>query len=426
MMRGFMRANLNIDNLGGVVASPDRNTPGGTYYWNWERDAALSMRMWYEHSDDSASNLAAMMDSYVQWVLRAQNQVDPNGIDIRAEPKYHLPNANVFTGGWCRPQDDGPALRSTTLILFATDLLASNSMSYVAKYLWTGSESHYHGGAIKYDLDYVAANWASDTCDLWEELRSNDFFWNRYNYYRALVDGAAFATKMGDSESAATYSAAAGKVLAALGDHWNGQFIQESSNRQKGASVICALNDAYMGSSVEANFAPTSSWVAATVNVLSATFTDMFKINTIDTQNGIPGVLYGRYAGDTYAGGNPWILTTAALAQLHYRAASEVVNVGKLPHDALPHYAEMFGESAESLGKLSVANFALRLASAGDGVLERIRYHVAGAGFHLSEQLDRDTGFEMSATDLTWSYANVLKAVAARDAFVVAYERMMA
>jgi hypothetical protein len=33
-------------------------------------------------------------------------------------------------------------------------------------------------------------------------------------------------------------------------------------------------------------------------------------------------VLIGRYPGDTYAGGNPWVLSTAALAQLLYRAAT--------------------------------------------------------------------------------------------------------
>ena len=28
--------------------------------------------------------------------------------------------------------------------------------------------------------DWVVANYSSSTCDLWEEVRSEDFFWNRY------------------------------------------------------------------------------------------------------------------------------------------------------------------------------------------------------------------------------------------------------
>jgi hypothetical protein len=31
--------------------------------------------------------------------------------------------------------------------------------------------------------------------------------------------------------------------------------------------------------------------------------------------------MYGRYHGDTYGGGNPWILSTGALADLFYRGA---------------------------------------------------------------------------------------------------------
>ncbi len=44
---------------------------------------------------------------------------------------------------------------------------------------------------------------------------------------------------------------------------------------------------------------------------------------------GIPGVLIGRYENDVYQGGNPWILITAELAKLLFRAAI-VVKHGKL------------------------------------------------------------------------------------------------
>ncbi len=63
----------------------------------------------------------------------------------------------------------------------------------------------------------------------------------------------------------------------------------------------------------------------------------------------------------------------------------------------------------------SADEFAEELLAAGDGVLQRVRYHVAGTGFHLSEQLDKNTGYEKSAVDLTWSYATVLTALFRRD-----------
>merc|ERR1711924_435093 len=59
-------------------------------------------------------------------------------------------------------------------------------------------------------------------------------------------------------------------------------------------------------------------------------------------------------------------------------------------------------------------DMAQAMVGAGDGVMLRIRHHVKDAGFHLSEQLDKNTGAPMSAKDLTWSYATVLKAMPAQ------------
>ncbi len=63
--------------------------------------------------DDAAA--AAYMEAYAGWVLQAQNFEDPNGIDVRLEPKYYLPDGGVFDEGWCRPQNDGPGLRAISL-----------------------------------------------------------------------------------------------------------------------------------------------------------------------------------------------------------------------------------------------------------------------------------------------------------------------
>lgn len=50
MLKRFI-ANLDIDEKGGVVAAPDYDTPGGSYYYHWMRDAALSMRAYMEIHD---------------------------------------------------------------------------------------------------------------------------------------------------------------------------------------------------------------------------------------------------------------------------------------------------------------------------------------------------------------------------------------
>ena len=38
----------------------------------------------------------------------------------------------------------------------------------------------------KQNLDWVAQNYDSETCDLWEEVRSTNFFWNRYTMRKVL------------------------------------------------------------------------------------------------------------------------------------------------------------------------------------------------------------------------------------------------
>jgi len=48
----------------------------------------------------------------------------------------------------------------------------------------------------------------------------------------------------------------------------------------------------------------------------------------------------------------------------------------------------------------------------------RIKEHVKDDGGHLDEQIDRDTGKQLSAKDLTWSYAEVLLAMDARDKYL--------
>ena len=54
-----------------------------------------------------------------------------------------------------RPLIDGPALRSTALIIYANYLLANDNLSYVTSTLWP---------ILKLDLDYVSQNWNETTC----------------------------------------------------------------------------------------------------------------------------------------------------------------------------------------------------------------------------------------------------------------------
>jgi len=61
------------------------------------------MRAFMELNDFDLTKIDSNMQSYVRWINRMHELVDPNSVDIRGEVKYNLPNGDVFTGGWCRP-----------------------------------------------------------------------------------------------------------------------------------------------------------------------------------------------------------------------------------------------------------------------------------------------------------------------------------
>ena len=158
----------------------------------------------------------------------------------------------------------------------------------------------------RFDLEYVTTAWNTNTCDLWEEIQSNDIFWNRFNHRRALLMGGDFAESLADTASAARYRSAAAQISQALDGHWTGSFVQESQNRQKDAAVVTAFNNGYNNDGV---YGPTDEKVAATVAVYNDLFNNAYPINPADTAAGVPGVLYGRYEGDHYGGGCPWVVS---------------------------------------------------------------------------------------------------------------------
>jgi len=130
-MYSLFDANIDIQGKGGVVAAPDHSTPGGSYYYHWMRDAALTMRTYLEINDFDLGKVETKWKHYVDWVRKVQGETDPQGFDVRINPKFELPNGEVFVGGWCRPQTDGPGLRSGALMMFADLLIKNGQQTYV-------------------------------------------------------------------------------------------------------------------------------------------------------------------------------------------------------------------------------------------------------------------------------------------------------
>merc|ERR1740121_2141483 len=89
-----------------------------------------------------------------------------------------------------------------------------------------------------------------------------------------------------------------------------------AADRYLAAAVIEAFN---VGDLNDGLFSPLTKEVLGSVITLNELFCSAFEINRKDSADGIPGILYGRYDGDNYDGGNPWVLLSATLAQLFYR-----------------------------------------------------------------------------------------------------------
>lgn len=161
--------------------------------------------------------------------------------------------------------------RATALIMAANSLIAAGQKDYVTEYMWTGDNSKYNGGVIKYDLDYVVSGYSSNTCDLWEEIRDPDLFWNRATMKKAMIVGAEFAQAMGDSSSASAYTNAMQHINSTLySAHYNGAFVQECASRTRDSAVIVGFNDAY--DEADSMFAPTSLEVANTISSYNSMF----------------------------------------------------------------------------------------------------------------------------------------------------------
>ena len=129
-----MLANIDIQGSGLVAASTSTSKAAGSYYFHWHRDAALTMYSLMKLNDFSLDSILDHLVNYNTHALSLQNTNAANGFDVRVEPKFTIPDGQVWTGAWCRPQIDGSALRLITLIKFADILFDSDQKDSIQKY----------------------------------------------------------------------------------------------------------------------------------------------------------------------------------------------------------------------------------------------------------------------------------------------------
>ncbi|KAG6836704.1 hypothetical protein H0H93_004680 [Arthromyces matolae] len=325
----------------------------------------------------------------------------------------------AFTDPWGRPQKDGPALRSTSLITYANWLLGQSNTTYVTQKLWP---------VIKLDLDYVTDRWNTSGYDLWEEVSSASFFTSAAQH-RALREGVTLAKRIGKTNAAGNWAIQADNILCFLQTYWNPTGLHVTSNTGGGRSGIDANSalasihtfDAAAGCDA-ATFQPCSDKALASLKVYVDSFRSIYPIN-----NGIAAhdaVATGRYPEDVYYGGNPWYLTTAAAAEQLYDAlivwkAQKSVTVTSISLAFFQQFLPSVQPGTFTSNSTTYSKLLAAIKENADGFLAINAKFTPDDG-SLSEQFNRTTGEPTSAKHLTWSYASALTVFAAREGRVPA------
>ncbi|ORZ01363.1 Six-hairpin glycosidase-like protein [Syncephalastrum racemosum] len=409
-----LRRNINPPGTirGFVAASPSTADPD--YFYSWTRDAALVMRVVVEeyarHQDPALLNL--LQDYVAQEVY---HQATPTACHCLGEPKFNK-DGSGYNQPWGRPQNDGPAARALTFIQLAH---VHPDPDYVQKVLKPG---------IIRDLDYLKDVWSEPCFDLWEEMCGVHFYtlksiYSAFEHSQALFDTDVFhGTMQAIQERLATFWSDERLYLEVTQNPCNDYDDTKKPSRLDTATLLAALH-----APAKDAFGVTSDAILATASAIVNRFETLYPLNA---QRGDLGVAVGRYPEDTYDGyrgdgeGNPWFLTTAAVAEVYYRAIATwmsarqpiVINPTNLA------FFERFMTPTPATTTTSVYQWGTArfdklmhaMAHEADQFLATIQFHQRANG-SLSEQFNRHTGFEMGARDLTWSYAAFISSANARQ-----------
>ena len=169
-------------------------------------------------------------------------------------------------------------------------------------------------------------------------------------------------------------------------------------------------------------FQPCSDKALANHKVTTDSFRGVFEINSGIAQGNAISV--GRYSEDTYQGGNPWYMANFAAAEQLYDALYQWNQIGFLT--ITPVSLVFFRDFSSSIAAGTYASstptystLTAAIKSYADGYMSIAETYTPSGG-SLAEQFSRSNGSPLSATDLTWSYAAFLTAVARRNGQVPA------
>lgn len=392
---------------GSVVAAPQtlRSESEPDYFFHWLRDSALIMQagltlirrgidaaLWRQCFDDFVAfslgltridgrsfvlgERRALVAPGLRQYLRSDEEIAAVQGDLVASEARYNADGTLDVLQWGRPQHDGPALRALAALRFLER--GPPAEPAAAQRLAT---------LIEYDLDYTCRHAGAPGHDIWEEALGVHYYTTLVQF-AALKRGASWREADGRGEAAEQLHRTAGRLAPLLADFWcaerafyRSRRIEGQDDAARGPDSAVILGVLHAGLE-DGDHSLGDPEVHTTLQALDDLFATHYAINA-----GSVGTLFGRYRGDQYFGGNPWYICTFAAAEACYRSA--VLN---------PDAADAF-------------------IARGDRILTAIRRFVPRCG-DLSEQLERASGAETSARNLSWSHAAFITAWDARKSAV--------
>ncbi len=407
---------------GSIAAAPKGSPTEPDYFFHWVRDSALVMyelaNLYAVSPPPQAARYEQCWTEFMRFSCSLQTSENTEGL---GEVRYNMDGTEDVLQ-WSRPQFDGAALRALALLHYAAKR---------ASPLATGVDSLLNR-TLASDLDYLALNWTRDGFDLWEEYRGHDFYAGAVQA-AALDAGSRWARARHDQERANSYAAESTRLRARLEAHWlpgrgyygflAGRSVYwDGTERVKpgdnfDAAVVMAAVHSRLS---DGRFSLLDERVLATAAKAEDLFLRLYPINGRKAAN--EGVLYGRYEGDTYYGGNPFVFITFAFAEAHYRIASLLAQ--RRTFAFTPLSRPFFERAMARAGKprpQNTGHLALLhgLVLRGDDTMRAVRRLIPESG-DLPEQFDKNDGAPASGQNLSWSHAALLAATDARTAAIAA------
>jgi len=405
-----------------VVAALQTKDPD--YYFHWVRDSALIMRATAEafslrrpYTDKVL--FEKQFSDFLMLSRRLQQTPSQYGL---GEPRYTVAG-EVDRLPWSRPQYDGPALRALTVLSY---LKADEEAGLTDKQVRSLAQT-----VLRTDLDFIATVWNQRGFDVWEELKA-DSYHTRLVQLAALEQGADWLEQHGQSPAQVIhYREIAHLLQPLLDDHWDPTrgFLRSqlaiaatdgytAKKTDLDSQVIVAVVDA---DRTGPDHSVLDDRVQATVAVLEDLYSASYPINR--TQD--VGLGYGRYAGDVYFGGNPWVFITADFATFYYRLALRLQQGATLTVSdrnlmflrallPLSSGAELRRGATLTPGSTLRRELIGALTVKADRILDRLRLSTPDDG-QMYEQIDRQTGQPASSRGIGWSHAAFLSAVFERQ-----------